>query len=279
MKIKIDYREKQLIENIKSLLESQPSLQKTIEYESTHLQIGDVSIFTDDGEEILIIERKTINDLASSIIDSRFKEQSVRLHHCHIPNHNIIYLIEGKLSDLNTKYTRIREPALYSAMIVLQYHKGFSVFRTFHVIESAQFILRISDKIHREKKSGFYSIDTNTTTENTTHENDMEQNDDVNPTSVLCVKRKKSSNITPDNIGEIMLSQIPGISYKTASSILSHFGSFATFITNLNEDNTCLENIHLSSANGKTRKLSNTIRNNILNFLYCNKTSIITIDD
>lgn len=286
MKIKIDYREKQLIENINFILESQTSLQKTIEYEIVNLEIGDISIFTDDNNEILIIERKTINDLASSIIDSRFKEQSVRLHHCNIPNHNIIYLIEGNMSDLNIKYTRIREPALYSAMIVLQYHKGFSVFRTFNIKESANFILRISDKIQREKKNGFYSI-TNIN-QNNSFTLDISQNNnikescnheiDLDPTSALCVKRKKASNITPTNIGEIMLSQIPGISFKTASSILSNFTSFSQFMTELNEDNKCLEKITIESVNGKTRKLSSTIRNNIINYLYCNEKSIIKID-
>ena len=55
---------------------------------------GKTIIKDDDEKEVIIIERKTINDLSSSIRDSRYYEQSFRLSECNIPNHYIYYLIE-----------------------------------------------------------------------------------------------------------------------------------------------------------------------------------------
>ena len=52
----------------------------------------------------MIIERKTLNDLASSIKDGRYKEQGYRLSNCSLHNHNIFYLIEDNLSSYNSKF-------------------------------------------------------------------------------------------------------------------------------------------------------------------------------
>ena len=42
------------------------------------LDLGDISIRTDLDEELLLIERKEVGDLAASIQDGRYKEQSFR---------------------------------------------------------------------------------------------------------------------------------------------------------------------------------------------------------
>lgn len=272
MIIHIDYREKHLIELCNQILTKNEKLSLNIKLETVNLDIGDISIRDDNNNEILLVERKTINDLASSIVDKRYNEQSYRLFHTKIPNHNIIYLIEGKISELNTRYTRITQPALYSAMIVLQYHKGFSVFRTLNIQESAEYILRISDKIHREKKNGYYSSDLTLPHENQSNsievKKDMSNNEsDLFQSNTYCVKRKRAENITPVNIGEIILSQIPSVSEKTARAIMSNFGSISDFIITLKENKSCLDNIKLETTNGTLRKINTTAKNNIINYL------------
>ena len=52
--------------------------------------------------KLLIIERKSLNDLASSIKDGRYAEQSFRLSNIEHHNHNIVYLIEGDRGTYNT---------------------------------------------------------------------------------------------------------------------------------------------------------------------------------
>ncbi len=58
-----------------------------------------------------IVERKTADDLAASIVDGRYEEQKFRLKNCGI--NNVIYLIEGKAGQ----YTRIPAQVLSKAQI------------------------------------------------------------------------------------------------------------------------------------------------------------------
>jgi hypothetical protein len=45
------------------------------------------------------------------------------------------------------------------------------------------------------------------------------------------IKKVKKENITPDNIGEIMLCQIPGLSAATAISIMEKFKTLSNLIS------------------------------------------------
>ena len=82
MQIQIDVREKDLI----SLSKDNTSYNII----NKSLPIGDV-ILTKNDKELLIIERKTVKDLAASIKDGRYKEQSARLDSTELPNHHIIF--------------------------------------------------------------------------------------------------------------------------------------------------------------------------------------------
>jgi ERCC4-type nuclease len=87
--LKIDTRERQ----IKDFFRGLPYVK------IQNLPLGDI-IFQWDNENILIIERKTIDDLAHSIKDGRFREQKMRLI-SNYPTSKIMYLIEGNLDLIN----------------------------------------------------------------------------------------------------------------------------------------------------------------------------------
>ena len=95
MKIKIDNREHTLIKLLKAL---NKDYDFHIDIEVVKLDIGDISILDEKGEELLLIERKKLSDLAASIRDGRYKEQSYRLKGYSLHNHHIIYLVEGNIS-------------------------------------------------------------------------------------------------------------------------------------------------------------------------------------
>ena len=76
MKIKVDNREHTLIKLLKAL-NNDYGFQ--LEIEVCKMDIGDIAIFNAEGEELLLIERKKISDLAASIKDGRYQEQSYRL--------------------------------------------------------------------------------------------------------------------------------------------------------------------------------------------------------
>jgi ERCC4-type nuclease len=175
---------------------------KQIHFKSATLNVGDFKIVYNETVKT-IIERKTISDLVSSIIDGRYKEQSLRLS-CldNLHAHNIIYIIEGDLNTYKPR-TRITCDAIKSCMFALTYYKGFIVVNTKSQEETADYIKYVFDKICKHPKDQPYS------------ENNRKE-DYVN-----VVKKVKRDNINKENINILMLSQIPGISANIAKSILN----------------------------------------------------------
>ena len=298
MKLHLDVREKKLAK----LLDA---LQKTekVKYETKliNLPLGDAIILDDDDNELLIIERKSLLDLGSSIVDGRYKEQSLRLHHEPLSNHNIMYVIEGTMDEfLRKNYSsRINENTLYSAMFTLNYTKGFSVIRTFSILETATWIMRMLDKLDRTKeKTGFYhsssnDINTNTTTNtsnsliSTNEETGPIKQDIINNTSRVVtqapvyssvVKRVKKENLRPDNIGEVILSQIPGISTATSLAVMNQFGSLYNLMIELKKDRNCLHAVTYETKNNQRRHISRTSIESIIKFLLYQKETTIEIN-
>ena len=257
MQIKVDNREHALIKLLQ-VLNKDYNFEIIIE----RLDLGDISIWNNE-EELLLLERKSINDLASSITDGRYGEQSYRLNGHSLHNHNIVYLIEGDISQFSSKWSRIKPSTLYSTMFSIQYFKGFSLTRTFNIAETAQYILRLTDKLSREKdKFGFY------------HQSFQPKK--VNYSQV--VHKEKKKNITPENIGCIILSQIPGISTTTSAVIMEIFGSLFQLLKALEKDKLCLNKITYKTKTGKERRISKTSISNIVQYLFYQKSNIIKID-
>lgn len=81
------------------------------------------------------------------------------------------------------------------------------------------------------------------------------------------MKKVKKDNITPNNIGEILLSQIPGISSVSALAIMAKFKTLPNLIVQLKENESCLQNITYINSKNQTRKINKTIVTNIIKFL------------
>jgi DNA integrity scanning protein DisA with diadenylate cyclase activity len=79
--------------------------------------------------------------------------------------------------------------------------------------------------------------------------------------------RIKKNNITPSNIGSIMLSQIPSVSSVYANAIIEKFGSINALIQALNSSDTALNNITTLNKNGQNRKISKPCIANIYSYL------------
>ena len=280
MKIIIDERETALYEKCYSLLLSQEKA-ICVEIIKEVLPIGDVIIKTDDNKDVLVIERKTFNDLFASIKDGRYEEQSHRLLHTSgVPPHSIIYLLEGVVSQLEKPNKKL----LYSTITSLQFFKGFSIQRTSSTMDTAEWLLYMAAKIERNFIKGivpyyltepFHRI----FNEKEDEEEDKDKEDKkekgestvfkVNPDAQnYCnfVKKTKKDNITRENIGEIILCQIPGISSITAITIMKHFDNFPDFLEKLRADPNQLNDMYIES-NGKKRKISKTIIDNIQKYL------------
>ena len=281
MIIKVDVREHELIKLCKYYLEISPSY-KDISIEVEALPLGDV-IITDGSNERVIIERKSLRDLTASIKDGRYEEQSYRLNGINHHNHNIIYLIEGDMNRPNVFKDKMDKSTLYSAMFSLNYYKGFSVLRSIAIDETAMIICNMAYKIKKsdtDNKQGYY-LNRPAITEKIIKDCDgivsdinvlntpIVEVDTDKETDNYCsvVKKVKKENITPDNIGEILLSQIPGISNVSAKAIMIQFKTFPNLILKINEDDTCLKNITYVNEKNQTRKISKLIISNMIKYL------------
>ena len=205
------------------------------EIKSERLPLGDIIIHDpgqgQQGRDIVLFERKSLNDLAASIQDGRYKEQSFRLTQTtDYHNHNIIYIIEGDIARYDAKHSRISKSALQSAMVSLLYYKGFSVIRTMNVGETAEFILHFADKVVKERVLGpavpAYSntLPTLTTLPSLPCDDDDDATASTDRYSEVASKKEKRDYITRENIGEIMLAQVPGVSPKIATGIMKKYG-------------------------------------------------------
>jgi len=280
MKIRVDNREQELLKYIRELIVNIP-LFKDLEVQVENLPLGDV-IISNNVEDKLVIERKSINDLAASIKDGRYEEQSYRLNGLNHPNHNIIYLIEGDVNRVNRfKDNKMEKLTLYSSIFSLNYYKGFSVIRSFSIDESAIFICNTANKLRKgeaENKLPYYQHNQNThpILKPVSSEEKEQNNEEIicneETTSndkdyVSVVKKIKKDNITPDNIGEIMLCQIPGISSITALAIMSKFKTFPNLISQIQENENCLKDISYTNSKNQVRKVNKTCLVNIVKFL------------
>ena len=97
MNLLIDNREQELIKIL------------DIPFERKNLLLGDI-VYANEDKEYIIIERKTISDLLSSVKDSRYSEQSERYSQLDIPSNKIIYF----RSHFNFFWYRIQPGLLIS---------------------------------------------------------------------------------------------------------------------------------------------------------------------
>jgi len=276
MRIIIDDREHDLYDKCENLRISNSKFGYNI-LEKDTLLLGDILITTDDNKPVLLIERKTIPDLLASIKDKRYEEQSHRLiHSSGYPPHSIFYVIEGGFSQCRTE---LEKRIAYSAIVSMQMFKGFSVYRTFSLVETAEWIMSLGDKIERNFGKGIipYYLTQHFLrglNQKRQEQDELQNNQDGENTQsqvsekdyCTVVKKTKKDNITENNISEIMLCQIPGISSVTAIAIMKHFSNISDLIYKLHENPNCLQHIQIET-NGKSRKLNKNIIESIHKFL------------
>lgn len=245
--IELDIRERELIDKMPIYMKN---LNLDFVIVTVPLEIGDIIVKQDDVI-LLIIERKTINDLLASLKDGRYSEQCLRLQmdeRCGMCQK--IYLIEGNVNAYNDQCKQ----TIYSTITTLTLFKGFQHMRTLTVEETCNYILMTANKIQKSLKNGktFYNVNS-TSNESTKSYTDV-------------IKTCKKENVTPQNISQIMLMQIPGISAATAEHILDGFESIYDLIHQLRTNPKILEN-KTYTLNGKPRKINKKCLENVALYL------------
>ena len=139
IRLLIDFREKQILENI------------TVPFIKQNLHIGDIQILKDEIP-IVIIERKTHCDLRSGIASRRYAEQRERLlkYRNENPNVLLVYLFENFnepqifFNDKNSQ-----ERVLGAIENLVLYHK-IQILPTSNISESVICIEHIFSKIQKK---------------------------------------------------------------------------------------------------------------------------------
>ena len=173
----------------------------------------------------MIFERKTMNDLLSSINDGRYKEQKMRL----LSNHNNInYLIEG--TDIISSNNINKQQLLTSVYYHSIYRDNIKIFFNKNLNDTITFLLLLSTKI-------IDNPDNFKTSQNSISNNYID---------TCKIKSKKIDNIDKETCYLLQLSQIPGISKEIAKNIKDKYPSMTILLNTLNNSpnpNKILEDI------------------------------------
>jgi len=255
---KIDNRERDLIK----LLENNQLIEKK------NLDIGDIHIcnrkinknnenekkeyideLVSDDDLLVIIERKTYDDLSTSIKDGRYKEQKNRILNSVSPNVRKIYLLEGNKNTF-TLPKNVLDGTIINTIIRDNIHIMISK----NIDETIKIINNIIKNIDKYKE---IIIENKTNCD----------------TGESLINTSKKANMNSETCFINMMSGIPGISKKTASFFVSRFktinGMFDFFQNTLNNKRDLIisELEHLKVAENK-RKLGSKNAERIYKFLY-----------
>ena len=238
MKIVVDNRESYLIKKF---------AEDSVEIDVRTLDIGDIIIEDDDGSIILVIERKTVDDLSASICDGRFREQKSRLLGT-VDKTRIMYLIEGNI----TKGTTIKGgcDTLLGSIINTMYRDGIRVYKSSSLDETARVIRKLytkTDVINETK--------------------------DVNTNYTTTLKKKKKDNMTVEVMFHHSLTLIPQVSDKIADVIVKKYLSISSLLSaymELKEDirKDMLKGLEYGIKDEKTRKIGPKISERIYGYIF-----------
>ena len=268
----VDYREK----FIKEYFEKNKEYDKIVSIKN--LEIGDIVIHIND-KPIILIERKTIKDLAGSIQDGRLREQKYRIASSNFPHNKIIYLIEGDIDD--KVFGRIDKKTLQGSMINTMFRDDYKVYRTKDAMETVYFLSRLINKIIKDKNK---IIKDNVLVK---EEDILVKEEDILVKDNVLVKEEdilvkdyseliplsKKSQMTPETFNKLILLQIPGISIRFVNEINKLYPSIKDLIfayeklDNLGDKENLLTEIMLDTTTGKKRKLGLVISKRIYDFI------------
>lgn len=198
MKLVIDAREHKLIEGLTEL---------GCPFETANLDLGDIIFMQDNGETTLVVERKTVADLAASIKDGRYLNQKVRLKQLHDAKRCVMYLIEG---DINRWSGIPNRAALQTATFNLQFRDGFRSTYPCTIKETCEWVKMTLERLGK--------------TSSNQHQSQESQ------TIKSFLKRKRKDLVMRDNFMILALSQIPGVSLEIGRAAAKKYGNLNELI-------------------------------------------------
>ena len=290
----IDTREHKLIALLKE------TTIKGFSIKTEALKIGDIVIQRNVDEPIsnsntvFIFERKTCEDLLSSINDGRYREQKARLL-SNFSKDKITYIIEDRIGDKLNRYRKNGKNSVIGAMTNCLLRDNIKILRTDSLDETVVFLLNICKKCDTNPEFGNIMDNPSPSDKELDKGSNIEVSSSSSPQKssyIDTIKVDKKDNITPEVYGIISLSIIPGVSKKMAKCIIDKYGSFINLVhmircsskddvnDNSSNKSTCkdddsslkiilkeLSGISIPITGGKHRKLGPVISKRIIEYL------------
>lgn len=173
-----------------------------------NLDNGDVHFMLDD-QLVLIVERKTISDLSSSVKDGRYREQKARLILKSRENIKIMYIIEDDKPKKYSSYNHnLKNSTILSCIVNTMVRDGLFVHTTRSVEDTAEFLNKLSSQL---KKNGKHILENG--------KNSEEQKFDY----INSLNQKKKENVNKNMCFINQLCQIPGVSAKIGELIANEY--------------------------------------------------------
>lgn len=252
---KIDAREHKLKDILMQSIDCEECL-AFLSVECDNLYCGDF-IVEIDNIPIVVIERKTLSDLVSSIKDKRYISQKVKLKDTY-SNSSIVYLIEGPF-DYNPSVPLYIEGmekySVISSIINTQVRDRINVVNTENLEETFDFLvallIRICKNPTKYKESCGNGIEV--------------KKEDL-------IKKQKINN--KQDMFFFQLTQVPGISAKTAEAFVAKYNNMMEFyktFTNMNNEEKLktLKSITIDDTNNnKSRKINSKVAENIVQYMF-----------
>jgi len=208
MEIYVDNRERDLILKMQM---------NCLTFEVKTLDIGDIHIVDEKTKEIYVIfERKTLEDLSSSITDGRYKEQKQRLLHSISSHIRKIYILEG--DDIDRFH--LGKPIFEGVMVNTVIRDKIMIYRTKDLEETMEIILKTKRCLEKHYEQIVAER--------------MEKGNEGLEYQVF--KTMKKENLDEKVGFKAMLSIVPQVSNAIAEVIYTQYGNMENFLKKIREE-------------------------------------------
>lgn len=227
--ITIDCREGALLRSLgfeSCVASTSPVLVRGVNVNVGNLVLGDIVM---TKQSTIVVERKTVSDLVSSIHDGRYREQKQRLL-TEYPSSHIVYIIEKFVQPLPQESIK----KIFGAILNMQLEHGITVVCSFDINCTADIIFDLYSKLDLKTR---------------------------NTTSTVGISTLSKSRFSSQFHTENFLMTIKGVSFNIAKTITALYPSISSLVHAFNEHPVDTRHFLLSGLKGIGKVLSRRIYN------------------
>lgn len=220
-----------------------------------NLDCGDFVI--EYGENVIVaFERKTWKDLLASIKDGRYRIQKDKMLGC-IGKDKMMYILEGS-TDWTGKGTGlfldVDRKSVITSVINTQLRDGIRMVTTKGLDDTCEFLIQVLTRVAKEPNIYINVININESCAN--------KEDYITKHKVSCA----------EDLFFFQMTQVPGISAKTAATFVKEFGTMRQFYEQMlaveDKQRLSLLKSLTIEENGKKRRINSKVAENVMKYMF-----------